>query len=176
MKGLTPGESVPMTATPTVRTIVSFRSELERVENPPGEPLPAMPDPPGSKIARHLVDRLRSRGFVVPDERPFEDYCRMIDCASGDRGFEIRVGFVGDDPQQWLVTIDSTLSFIGRLMGKRDTEASRQIAEAVDDALRAESAGCSEIRWYTPRAWDGGGEDWADHPVPSPVLRGGTET
>lgn len=161
---------------PTVRTFVTFRSDLERVENPRGRPLPAMPDPPGGRIAEYLVGELRSRGLVAMDPRPFEDYCHMIDCACGEAGFEIRVGFIGDEPQEWLIMIDSTLSFIGRLMGKRDAAPTREVTGAVDDALRREAARCSEIRWYTPKEWDAGGESWAEHPVESVSAAGGAES
>jgi hypothetical protein len=155
----------------TVRSFVTFRSELERVDNPSGKPLPALPDPPGARIAERLVVGLRSRGRVAADERSFEDYCRMIDCTVGQTGFEIRVGYIGDDPQQWLVMIDSTLSFFGRLLGRKDFEDQRSIVQEVDQILREESALCSLFRWYTPKEWDAGGVRWAEHPLDAVSAR-----
>lgn len=158
-----------------LRTYVTFLNDLERVENADGKPLPAMPDPPGRILAERIVTGLNRRDLDARPERPFEDYCRMIEGASGQTGFEIRVGYIGDNPQQWLVMIDSTLSFIGRLLGKKDALDMRRVTLAVDGILREESCCCSGIRWYTLKEWDAGGRQWARHPTESHSLSNATD-
>lgn len=153
-----------MRGTSPIRNCVSFKTTISSVDEPPEE-AGTPPEPPGRELAAYLADHLRQSGITVSNESPYEDYCRLCECRIGDFGFEVRIGYVGDQPQQWLITIDSTLGFWKKLRGQRDDPELSALATAIDHALRDSTAPCSSIRWYSLDQWDEGAAVWSSHPL-----------
>ena len=103
--------------------------------------------PKGEELARHIYEQLANHGFQISDFDNYDDFAWSCNVAVGRSTPWLILGFVGDEPHEWLLQINSGNGWFGRLIGANDSGARTKIATAIHKILSADSR-FTEIRWH----------------------------
>jgi hypothetical protein len=68
--------------------------------------------------------------------------------------------YIGDGPAEWLLQINSSVGWLGRLLGRSDVAGRRLFSELLHAVLTGEPA-FSDVRWHIGE-WSNSG--WASAP------------
>jgi hypothetical protein len=125
-------------------------------------------EPAGKELADFISSALRSAGIehTNPEER--EGWAWNIFSQAGKVKIESIIGFVDDEPLQWLITSYGHLPFLNKLFsgggGQVREAALRPFCEAIDSAIKSDTR-FSEIRWYTEKDFNtDNGDTWNEVP------------
>jgi len=92
------------------------------------------------------------------------DYAFDFHAAVDKRLFYIMVGLVDDGVRQWLISTNSSIGFLRRLLGSSDADEHLCLVNHIDSLLRGHD-GTSSIRWYTLEEWNNPPDDsWTQRP------------
>jgi hypothetical protein len=140
----------------SLRTFVSFKAAF-----------PTDGQPAGKELADFIAAALADAGIVYTGPVNREDWAWEIHSQVGEIDLEMIVGYVDDDPRDWLITQTAHLPILARLFGgslEKRTAALRPLCNAIDSAIKSDSR-FSEIRWYLQRDFEKDhGDTWADSP------------
>ncbi len=114
-------------------------------------------------LAENIVAGLTGHGFtcsVIEDI----DYAHTFRVVVGTRNFYVLVGRVDDGIRQWLVSTNSGLNRLRRILGERDHDEHRVLTGVLHDVLDGDPA-IGDIRWYTLTDWNESPDDrWSATP------------
>lgn len=137
-----------------VKTHVSFKRDSSTLDNE-SQPL-------GEDIAASLVASLASQGLgdCVLDSI---DYAFTLFAPADSRCCYVMVGFVGDEPQQWLITCGLSRGIFDRLRRKNYDAEINSVVKSIHKFLADDSA-VTDIRWFTADGWNSGSGTWSRSP------------
>ena len=120
--------------------------------------------PYGRDIVDWLIEGLRQRGVACDQDGGLE-YAFDFHAAVGKHSFYVMLGLVNDGVRQWLISTNSNVGFIGRLLRLTDAHEHLELVNHIDSLLQNDD-GISSIRWYTLDEWNIAPDDtWGEHPV-----------
>ena len=140
-----------------MRTFVSFETDFPHDTNPPGQ-----------ELAQYLCEGLKSSRFEVDGPKNREDWAWDLLLTNDNYQIESIVGFVNDEPFQWLITTHLHLSLWRRLFAGKSfkTQAQKELKRyclAINKLLSSERFG--SVRWYEQKDFD---QSLTDKWEPSP--------
>lgn len=139
-----------------LRTFVSFKADF-----------PTDGQPAGKKLADFILTALRVAGIEHTGPEDREGWAWDIYCKAGKIQIECIIGFMDDDPREWLITTYGHGPLLLRLFGgggKARETALRPFCEAIDSAIKQDDR-FSSIRWYLQKDWDALHSDtWGEIP------------
>ena len=143
------------------RSIVSLKGPYSAVAS--GE------SPAASDLAADFASWLRDSGLSVqgPDENEGYSWCVMTSAGIGS--VQSLIGYVGDDPQQFLITNHTSVPFLKTLFNRSAKQAEADALLTVVCAILHKklsgATGVSDVRWYIQEEFDSNhGETWAPQP------------
>lgn len=126
--------------------------------------------PAGEELAEWLAGRMTAGGLVTRVIDNYEDFAWWIESESDQRMPWALLGYIGDGPAEWLLQINSSVGWLGRLFGRSDEFGRRLFSERLQSVLVGEPA-ISDVRWHVAEWSDSG---WASSPGAEPYAdRGG---
>ena len=125
--------------------------------------------PAASDLAASFAAWLRGAGLSVEGPNENEGYSWSVLTSAGNAKVQSLIGFVGDDPQQFLITNHTSLGFLQGLFNRSATQAEADALLAVVCAIvhkhLSGATGVSDVRWYIQEEFDSNhGETWAPQP------------
>jgi hypothetical protein len=130
---------------------VTFRSSV---------PVDLDKHPPGEELAQYISLKLTAAGLKIRSVDNYEDFAWWIECDSDKRMPWVLLGYIGDDPEQWLITINSNVGWLGRLLGRSDLAGRQEFNKLLHSVLSNDPA-FSDIRWHLD---DWGQPGWSNSP------------
>ena len=125
--------------------------------------------PAASDLAADVASWLRDSGLSVegPDEN--EGYSWSVVTSAGSANVQSLIGYVGDDPQQFLITNHTSVGFLkglfNRSVKQAEADALLAVVCAIVHKMLSGSIGVSDVRWYVQEEFDSNhGETWAPQP------------
>jgi hypothetical protein len=134
-----------------MRDNVTFRCRL---------PIDLDKHPPGEELAMYLADKMTQAGLPTRVIDNYNDFAWWLEGESSPPRPWVLVGYVGDGPAEWLVTINSGVGWLGRVLGRSDEAGRRQFADRLHAVLSAD-ANFSDVRWHVGD-WNDSG--WSSSP------------
>lgn len=124
----------------------------------------AEPAARGAEEIGAIAQGLAARGLGSP--MPFaEDYGHAVDLTLDGERFRLRLGWVGDEPEQFLLMIEPLLGIAAWREGRYHGRALGRLLGEVDAVLR-EQDDLRALRWHRREDWSEGRYDaWADGPI-----------
>ncbi|SRR5258708_32085840 len=116
--------------------------------------------PPGEELANCIAEKLTCAGLVTKVVDNYEDFAWWIESQADQRMPWVLLGYIGDGPSEWLVTINSSVSWLGRLFGRSDSAGRRLFADSLH-ALLTGDPHFTEVRWHSGDYQETG---WASSP------------
>ncbi len=136
-----------------MRTEVSFQTTTD-------EPLEQNP---AGDLATWLSNELLAAGLQTSKPENV-DYAFALRCHVDGRDFYLLVGYVGDGIRQWLVSTNSGLGWLKRLLGASDKTEHARLTREIHRVLSTNDA-ISDIQWYTVDDWNDDPDNrWAETP------------
>ena len=120
--------------------------------------------PPGKQLAEWLAARLSEGGLVTRVIDNYEDFAWWIESESDLRMPWALLGYIDDGPAEWLLQINSSIGWLGRLIGQSDEAGRRLFSKRLQAVLVGEPA-ISDVRWHVGE-WNDSG--WASAPNAKP--------
>src|SRR5262249_40787089 len=96
--------------------------------------------PGGEELAEFLAMKFRGQGLEIHLEDNYEDFAWLLEFKKRSPAPWLLVGHVGDDVYEWLVQINSGVSWFGRLLGRSDEKLREQVAEELHRILTRDSS------------------------------------
>jgi hypothetical protein len=121
-----------------MRDNVTFRSTV---------PVDLDKHPPGEELARYIADKLTESGMKIREIDNYEDFAWPIEFESDQTMPWAILGYVDDGAAQWLLQINSSVSWFGRLLGNSDEPGRRMFTERLH-ALLTNDSNFSDVRWH----------------------------
>ena len=119
----------------------------------------------GKTLSEYLATQLKDNGFETepPD---LDDFAWTFYCKVNNLNFWIHVGEYSNanDPDGWLVVINSTLSFIKRAFGQTDEEEMSKMCKAIHHIL-SQNQKITQIMWHSEQEFNQ--SDESGTPTPS---------
>lgn len=113
----------------------------------------------GGGLLDAVRDEMNAHGFAV-EPTCSEDWGWSAGVAVGEKEFLLCLGFVGDDPEQWLLTVDP----VKPAVPPEEDPGFIRLVRGVDAALRS-LEGISTVRWHAADTWESGKVDaWRERP------------
>lgn len=133
---------------------------------------PSAPAARGADEIAHLGHGLAARG--VETALPYaEDYGHALEVTLDGERFRLRLGYVGDEPDEYLLMIEPLLGVTAWRDGRYQGQALAALLGRVDQSLR-ELDGLRDLRWHRREDWaQGRYDEWRDAPVDQ--AEGGVE-
>ncbi len=103
--------------------------------------------PPGEELAEWIAARMTAGGLATRVIDNYEDFAWWIESESDQRMPWALLGYVGDGPAEWLLQINSSVGWLGRLLGRSD-EAGRRLFSARLHAVLTGDPAFSDVRWH----------------------------
>lgn len=116
--------------------------------------------PIGEELAEFLIAKLRDNGFNVVLSENSPDYAWELEFDEPSPAPWLLVGYVGDGDYEWLLQINSGISWLGRLLGRSDADLRKATAIKLHEIL-TNDAQFGEVRWH---AGDFADSEWSAHP------------
>ena len=111
--------------------------------------------PPGEELAQRIAATLRAKGIDVGEIDNHNDFAWSIDCQLGGHKPWLLVGYVNDDPYDWLALVNSGYGFVAsKLLRKSDLPARERLAVVLNEAL-AQDTEVHDVRWHQGEFGDG---------------------
>ena len=105
----------------------------------------------GQALSEYLVQQMNNKGFTAePPE--MEDFAWTLYVQVDGSTFWIHVGESGNSENEWLVTVNTTLGFLRRLLGKTDDVQIKRFCWDLHQILAADTR-VSEIAWHSETEW-----------------------
>jgi len=144
-----------------MRSFVSFKTDFSNDTK--------AEDTPGQELAQYLCEGLCSAGFEVKGPQNREDWAWDFLLSKEAYQIESIVGYVDDDPIQWLITTHLHLSFWKKLFGGASIKTKagknlRSYCQAIHQLLSSDNRFRS-VRWYEQQDFD---QNLTDKWEPSP--------
>ena len=125
--------------------------------------------PAASDLAADFASWMRDSGLSVhgPDEN--EGYSWSVVTLAGNANVQSLIGYVGDDPQQFLITNHASVGLLQGLFNRSAKQAEADALLAVVCAIvhkkLSDAVEVSDVRWYLQHEFDSDhGETWAPQP------------
>lgn len=134
-----------------MRSNVTFRCKL---------PIDLDKHPPGEELAEWLAAQMSARGLPTRVIDNYEDFAWWIESESDMPMPWALLGYIGDGPAEWLIQINSSVGWLGRLLGRSDEAGRRVFSERLQAVLVDEPA-ISDVRWHVGEWSDSG---WTSNP------------
>ena len=134
-----------------MRSNVTFRSEL---------PIDLDQHPPGEELAKYLAEGMSAAGLKTKVIDNYDDFAWWIESEAETRMPWALLGYVDDGPAQWLIQINSSVGWLGRLLGRSDEPGRRLFTERLNAMLTDDSV-FSDVRWHLGEWSDTG---WSSRP------------
>ena len=134
-----------------MRGNVTFRCKL---------PMDLDTHPPGEELAIYIADKMTQAGLKTRVVDNYEDFAWWLESESELRMPWALLGYVEDGPAEWLIQINSGVSWIGRLFGCSETVGQQVFADQLHAVLSGED-NFSDIRWHVGHWSDSG---WSSSP------------
>lgn len=129
--------------------------------------------PPGEELANYIAEEMTAGGLKTQVIDNYEDFAWWIESEEELPMPWALLGYVDDGPAQWLIQINSSVSWLGRLFGRSDEEGRRLFTERLQAVLMRDSH-FTDIRWHVGE-WSESG--WSSSPaVPDAAADGGRES
>ena len=120
--------------------------------------------PPGEELAEWIAARMTAGGLVTRVVDNYEDFAWWIESESNWRMPWALLGYIGDGPAEWLLQINSSVGWLGRLLGRSDEEGRQLFSERLHAVFASEPA-FTDVRWHFGE-WSKPG--WASVPDAEP--------
>ena len=108
--------------------------------------------PPGEELAEWIAARMTAGGLATRVIDNYEDFAWWIESESDQRMPWALLGYVGDGPAEWLLLINSSVGWLGRLLGRSDEAGRRPLARACSSTPRFWSANVKHL-WCRSPLW-----------------------
>jgi len=109
-------------------------------------PIPEAGQSGGEEIAPFLANALRETGFNASEAENGE-FAYFIRCPSGQRVYEIMIGYNFGGGSTWEISCPPILGSFSRLMGKSEDNDLLPVITAIDRAMRSNTH-VQEMFWY----------------------------
>jgi hypothetical protein len=116
--------------------------------------------PAGEELAEHLAAKFREHGLGIEVIDNYDDFAWWLEFKGRSSSPWLLVGYVGDGVYEWLVQINSGVSWLGRHFGRSDQTLREEVARKLQEVIGAD-ANFSEIRWHQGDFSDDG---WSTSP------------
>src|SRR5262245_14760291 len=103
-----------------MRGNVTFRSTV---------PVDLGKHPPGEELAEYLAAKMTAAGLTTRVIDNYEDFAWWMESEGDSRMPWALLGYIDDNAAQWLIQINSSVGWLGRLMGRSDQEGRRLFTE-----------------------------------------------
>ena len=117
--------------------------------------------PPGEELAEYLAEKMTAGGLKTRVFDNYEDFAWWIESEAERRMPWALLGYVNDGPAEWLIQINSSVGWLGRLLGRSDKEGCRLFTERLQTMLTSDPQ-FSDVRWHVGEWSDSG---WSSDPA-----------
>jgi hypothetical protein len=117
--------------------------------------------PPGEELAEYLAEKMTAAGLKTRVIDNYEDFAWWIESEGEEQMPWALLGCVDDGPAEWLIQINSSLGWLGRLFGRSDENGRRLFTEKLHEVLENDPH-FSDIRWHV-KDWSHTG--WSSSPT-----------
>ena len=121
-----------------MRGNVTFRSTM---------PVDLDKHPAGEELAAYIAEKMTAAGLTTRVIDNYEDFAWWIESEAECRMPWALLGFIGDDPEQWLLQINTSVGWLGRLLGRSDEAGRRVFSERLHSVLSGDST-FLDVRWH----------------------------
>lgn len=135
-----------------MRANVTFRSTV---------PVDFEKHPPGEELAEYIADRMTASGLKTRVIDNYDDFAWWIESEAELRMPWALLGHIDDGCAEWLLQINSSVGWLGRLLGRSDEEGRRLFTERLQSVLTGDRH-FSEVRWHAGEWSDSG---WSSSPA-----------
>jgi len=117
--------------------------------------------PPGEELAEYIAEKMTAAGLKTRIIDNYEDFAWWIE-SEAEQGMPwALLGYIDDDPAEWLLQINSSVGWLGRLFGWSDEEGRRLFTERLQGVLAGDPH-FTDIRWHIGEWSDSG---WSSSPA-----------
>ena len=102
----------------------------------------------GNDVAEWLADRLSDEGFEVSDQIHQDETGWFVPFEKDADKFDLGVTALSVDNQTWLVWIEPTPGFFGKMLGRHRTPVPEAVLRKLHQIL-AKSPAVEALRWHT---------------------------
>ncbi len=117
--------------------------------------------PPGQELAVYIADKMTQSGLKTSVVDNYEDFAWWIESESNQGMPWGLLGYIGDGLAEWLLQINSSVGWFGRLLGWSDEQGRKMFAERLHAVLSSDPS-FSDVRWHLAE-WDG--SEWSSSPA-----------
>jgi hypothetical protein len=117
--------------------------------------------PPGEELAQYIADKMTQSGLKTRVVDNYDDFAWWIESESEKRMPWALLGYVDDGPAEWLLQINSSVGWLGRLLGRSDEDGRRLFTERLHAVLSNDTC-FSDVRWH---AGEWGESGWTAGPA-----------
>lgn len=121
-----------------MRANVTFRSTI---------PVDLDQHPPGEKLAQYIADKMTQSGLKTRVVDNYDDFAWWIESESEQRMPWALLGFVDDGSAEWLLQINSSVGWLGRVFRRSDEDGRRLFTERLH-AILSNDPSFSDVRWH----------------------------
>jgi hypothetical protein len=137
-----------------MRTEVSFS---EKFTNPDQND-----ESKAQSLADFFMNSLSAQGLNCTTSQNLE-YGVSFKCLVGQHNFHLIIGFVNDEGRDWLISTNSCLGLLKKLITS-DKKEHKILTETLHSILTQDQR-FTKVRWYTLEAWNlAPDKDWSQSP------------
>ena len=116
----------------------------------------------GKELAEFLAQKLRESGLEITRVDNHDDFAWGIETGQRGNGPFILLGYLEDGDMEWLASIETSVGFFGRLLGKSDLKEREELAKGLDKVLRGDQR-FQKIRWHEGEQGMSPSSEFPDH-------------
>lgn len=134
-----------------MRGNVTFRSTV---------PVDLDKHPPGEELAEYIAEKMTAAGLKTRVIDNYEDFAWWIESEAEQRMPWALLGYLGDGPAEWLIQINYSVGWLGRLLGRSDEHRRWLFTERLQAVLTGDPH-FNDVRWHVGESSESG---WSSNP------------